>query len=240
MKYFKPSLNSNYLQSGGSKETVRIGLTDQGDKDCKDNKTAFKLMNGMLPRSQKILMEQVHGSAIKKIDIKKEVSSQFCCPKADGVYIKNTLKNRGLILGVRLADCMAVFVLKNGQLKGAFHAGWRGVVKNIAGKFSNIFTPSDRNLLEFFVSPHICENCFVVSKEIYQQFPDQAGCGMISKDKGKISLYKGLRQQLICTGVKKENINFMINDNYCTLENSKFHSHRRGDRERMLAFAIQP
>ncbi|MGM0440814.1 MAG: polyphenol oxidase family protein [Elusimicrobiota bacterium] len=236
-----------YSPDGNEENNLKFGLSAGNNKDFKKDETAFEFLQKLLPSGKIILMEQVHGDKIRKIQPGDLKNQKIYCPGVDGVYLDLPKTRAGISLGVRIADCMAVFMVKGKTLRGAFHAGWRGVAKNIGTRFSKLFSRNSRKDLKFLVSPHICGNCFEVSKDILKHFPENAtyypvydkDTGQILKNKGRVDLYEGLKYQLAETGVKKENINLLKNKNYCTFENKFFYSHRRKNKKRMLAFAIQ-
>ncbi len=72
-------------------------------------------------------MEQVHGSKIKQIYSIKNDSMTL--KGVDGVFFMENFKN--IAVGVRVADCMPVYIIWKESLAGVMHAGWQGVSKGI-------------------------------------------------------------------------------------------------------------
>jgi len=139
-------------------------------------------------------------------------------------------------VGVRAADCLPVFVFMNGRLVSAFHAGWRGVVSGIgaaAAEKIKLLSGENSSSIEVIAGPHICMNCFQAGDEIRNKFPAEAVQGK------NVNLFKALKLQMSKSGLKAENIKIFKNSGSCTYENSRYASFRKGDRNRMLSFAIQ-
>lgn len=176
-------------------------------------------------------MEQVHGSKIKQIYSIKNDSMTL--KGVDGVFFMENFKN--IAVGVRVADCMPVYIIWKESLAGVLHAGWQGVSKGIGEEIIKLINLRGLNKDEvyFFVGPHICKKCFKVKKEVKSKFRIDAVKG------DRVSLFDALKIQLKEGGISSDNIKLIKKQGFCTYENGDYYSHRRGDPERMLAFAIQ-
>lgn len=81
---------------------------------------------------------------------------------------------RGLGLGVRVADCLPVYVFSaDGRCAGVAHCGWRGTVARIAERTARQMSRrfavplSD---LHFALGPTICPACYPVGEDVAQEF----------------------------------------------------------------------
>ena len=80
----------------------------------------------------------------------------------------------GIGLGVRVADCLPVFVYaQDASCVGIAHCGWRGTALRIAEKLA--FQMAERlsvlpGRLRFALGPCICPGCYPVGEDVFQQF----------------------------------------------------------------------
>lgn len=111
--------------------------------------------------------EQVHGDQVAVVD---EGNLGKVAAGCDGLL---TLKPN-LWLGVRVADCLPLFLLSNeGKMVGIAHLGWRGLLKELVPHFVRTalslgdFSPQD---LLFIIGPSIGPCCYQVGEELAQKF----------------------------------------------------------------------
>ena len=162
-------------------------------------------------------MEQVHGVRVKVIrSIRDFPLSGEAVRRVDGVIFGKYFKD--IAVGVRVADCMPVFVFTDNRLAAFMHVGWRGLKKELPLKVAAALKQNREIFV--YVGPHICWKCFSLEGE-------------------KVNLFLEMKDQLIKAGIKRENIKLLKKNNYCTYENKEYFSHRRGNPQRMLAFVIQ-
>lgn len=179
-------------------------------------------------------MEQVHGSRIKQIYSKDDLPGNGNpLTGVDGVFFMQELKD--IAVGVKVADCMPVYIVWMNSLIGVVHAGWRGIAEKIGEEVIKSIDSRGLNKKEiyFFAGPHICEKCFKVGKEVIKKFPSAV------VKSNRLNLYEALKIQLKESGIYPGNIRLIKEKNFCTYENPDYYSHRRGDSQRMIAFAIQ-
>lgn len=163
-----------------------------------------------------INMEQIHGNKIvcvKKTDIGRTVK------KCDGL-VTNI---QGVSLSIRVADCLPIFFYSpTTNSIGLVHAGWRGLYKGIIGKTVKMFEKKPF----VFIGPHICQKHYEIKSDVAGKFKNYPKA--IKKINGKIFLDLGevAKEQLIESGVKKNNIKI---DKTCTFEDKSLSSFRRGD-----------
>jgi polyphenol oxidase len=150
-----------------------------------------------------------------------------------GRLIPNTdalvTKEPGMFLTVTGADCVPIYFYDpKFRVVGLAHAGWRGVVKNIAAaaiaKMKENYG-SELADIRVFVGPHIRSHHFEVKEDVAKEFasyPDR-----IVKPEGKILIDLGgvIKDQLVSADVNENNIEI---DQTCTFcENEKYFSFRR-------------
>jgi YfiH family protein len=129
-------------------------------------------------------------------------------------------KKRGLFLGVRTADCLPIlFFEPNVGIIGAVHAGWRGTLKNIAGRTVEAISREggDIDYLLVYIGPHIKVCCYDPPLGRLQLFQKKFGEKRPIFKKVKKKIYLDLTYanfyQLLKSGVKWENIE--VSD-FCT------------------------
>jgi YfiH family protein len=144
---------------------------------------------------------------------------------------------RGILLGVKTADCVPV--LLGDPKTGAFaavHAGWRGTVQSIAlkaiDKMRAVFGTNSMDLIAAIGPAATCQNYEVgqdVIDEFGEKFPDSAHLFTPTKaHHALIDLHTANKEQLVRTGVLPENISVAP---LCTMErNDLFFSYRKEKR----------
>jgi purine-nucleoside/S-methyl-5'-thioadenosine phosphorylase / adenosine deaminase len=112
----------------------------------------------------------VHGSAVHAIG----ADSRGVTSVGDGMVCATP----NLILGILTADCVPILLLdETAGVVGALHAGWRGVIANIAGvgvaAMSAIGARADR--IEAALGPAIGACCFEVDIDLARRFETEIG-----------------------------------------------------------------
>lgn len=111
-----------------------------------------------------LLMDQIHGDNILFINTLPDIKT---VPKVDGLITPLS----GVILGIRTADCIPLlFVDPEAQLIGAVHSGWRGTLKNIAGKTVQEMKKYGAKKIYASLGPAISQTHFEVGLEVYEAF----------------------------------------------------------------------
>lgn len=198
------------------------------------------------PTSNWVCTEQIHDNHIKKVsklDAGKGVHHYTDSIKGtDGIYTSD----HNILLTSAYADCVPLyFYAPTKQLIGLAHAGWKGTVKDIAGKMVQLWTEQEKVAPEDIyvtLGPAIEKCCYVVDDRVIDQvkniisenqfFPYEEIC------KGQYRLHlKQLNHYLLRqAGVPENNI---LISSYCTsCKNDLFFSHRKdgGKTGRMLSF----
>lgn len=134
-----------------------------------------------------------------------------------------------IILGVETADCVPIFLFdKENEVVGLAHAGWRGVVADIASSLieKSLTLGAKVDSLKIIIGPHIKECCFEIQEDIVSKFTDIV-TDSVEKRREQlfVNLSKILQRQLTRKGVLAENIT-VSSDCTCCLE-KVYNSYRR-------------
>jgi YfiH family protein len=150
-------------------------------------------------------------------------------PQGEGDALISKLPGVGL--AIRTADCLPILIADpRNRAVAAVHAGWRGVVSQIASKTIHEMChrfDSEPEDLVVAIGPGIGECCFEVGPEVAAQFQ--------LSGRTKVDLIETTCRQLGHIGVSREQISTSGLCSYCNRE--LFESYRR-DREasgRMVA-----
>lgn len=183
--------------------------------------------------SRLILPRQTHGSTVLRVDNAfLALGDKERAVALDGVDAVMTNVG-GVCIGVSTADCIPVLLYDCvTRSVAAVHAGWRGAVARIAEKavraMSDAYNsrPSD---VKAVIAPGISLQAFEVGNEVYDAFEqaafDMPRIALRYGERWHIDLWEAVRQQLLCAGVGRQNIETA---GICTYANyDKFFSARR-------------
>ena len=143
---------------------------------------------------------------------------------------------KNLCLTVTVADCLPIFF--HDESRGAIgiaHAGWKGVVKNIASvmveKMEQEFD-CDPQSLKVSIGPHIKSCHFKIQENILFEF--SAYQKFVSRRDGEIfvDLEKIVRGQLLEAGVGEANLEI---SKVCTACDQEYFSYRRDNPEEVVS-----
>lgn len=147
--------------------------------------------------------------------------------KEDGLV--TNLKN--VCLTVTVADCLPLYFYDHEKkVIGIAHAGWRGILKDIAGKMivgmMKNFKCAPKDVI-IYIGPHIKKCHFEVTNEVAEKFIAAGYKGHLARRDGEISvaLAQIVSKQLITKGVPKNNIKVSRECTYC--KKDKYFSYRR-------------
>jgi len=153
--------------------TLNLGITPQDSPEAVEhNRELFLRALGAVDIRGRLWpvasLRQVHSSAIHYIGRMP--------PKllgGDGLITDR----RGMLLGIRVADCLPVLVADTERRAiGAFHAGWRGTLARIAEKGigeMRLRFGSDPAHIVAAIGPGIHSCCYEVSLELRDKFAAQ-------------------------------------------------------------------
>ena len=207
-------------------------LTDNNDiilglSDKKDGPMKFSVGNRFLFFQNKGLTDKkivsaglVHQNRVVKVD---DVSESMIIPDCDALITDNP----HLLLTVTVADCLPIYFYDDSKKVVAIaHAGWRGVVLEIAKEVVRAFVDNYRSTLsdiKVFVGPHLRDCHFEVKDDVASYFPAET---IVRDDKIYVDI-----------GVLADNIKISLDCTYC-LENRYFSFRRDNpqDLETMIAY----
>ncbi len=105
------------------------------------------------PPNPWVRAEQVHGSAIAKVDVDQAGQT---IAGVDGLITRAP----NLFLTVRTADCLPLSLYDpKRQIIGLVHAGWRGIRQQIHLKALKLFNSPPQDIL-VGLGPSICADCY--------------------------------------------------------------------------------
>lgn len=211
---------------------VVCGLSEKLDGPMKydfDNQLAF-FKRQALDGRKLIGADLTHGDCVMIVDSQTAERMMSNC---DALITKD----KNCLLTVTVADCLPIYFYDvKKQVVALAHAGWKGVLNNIAQKTAlsliNDFgcNPND---IKIFIGPHIQECHFEVKNDVASQFNPQ----YLIKKAGKIyvRLAAAINDQLLKTGLLAQNISISPECTFCLKE--KYFSFRR-ERDKMIKAMI--
>lgn len=107
---------------------------------------------------------QVHGKSVHVVN-RANLAEK---PQGDGMVTAEP----GILLAVASADCVPILMTARGEIVGAIHAGWRGVMAGIAeeGVRAMERLGAKPNEIRAALGPSIGQCCFEVDEKLAQQF----------------------------------------------------------------------
>lgn len=197
-----------------------------------------------IKKNNLVLTSQVHEDnicVVSKKNINLEGSNFTRFESTDGLITDNT----EICLMTFHADCAVVYMIDiNKKIIGLAHAGWRGTVKNIAGKLVQKFLENYNSQAQDIIvaiGPSIGPCCFEVDMEVLEKFrklriPETYIHKSENHNKISIDLLEVNKNLVIKSGIKEENI---FKSDICTMCNHDLlFSHRatHGKRGTTAAF----
>lgn len=208
---------------------VSLGISHRKDGSMKNHPEQCRMI---LPDRTIIsarLADTSLVSVAEDIDGEKNISS------SDALITNQS----GCWLTITVADCLPLYFFDpEKKVVAIAHAGWRGVVGNIAGELVKKFVSrygSNVADIEVFVGPHLRSCHFEVQADLVGLFPLPA---VIVRDgRTFVDLTKVVSEQLIAAGVRPEQIEISPECTYC-LQDQYFSWRRDHPREieTMLAY----
>ena len=176
-----------------------------------------------------IVPHQVHGDAVLAVSDPADAPAvqERAAEGADGIVV--ACPDVASLLC--FADCMPVIAVAPSGAFAVVHAGWRGVMAEIAAKAVRELVRADRergvetspSQVNVYLGPHIHAECFETSEDILRQFMDRFGEGC-SAGPRHIDLAAAQRESLSRAGVSPERI---VDAGVCTVcENEAYFSYR--------------
>ncbi len=147
-------------------------------------------------------------------------------------------RDKNIFLALTVADCLPLYFYDSEKnIIGLAHAGWRGVLKNIAGKMAvKLISLSDAENLKVYIGPHLKQCHFEVKGAVLKNFFKYGDYVKRETSGNFVDLAGIVKKQLLQAGVKEKNIKINLD---CTCCRKKYFSFRRDkpeEPELMAAF----
>lgn len=218
--------------STGECSSLNLGFNRNDDRqNVLENYKIIAAAIGVNPENM-VLSRQVHDIRIKEVGVDDQGKGIFKDNDLFG-YDGLMTNKKNVALVTFYADCVPVFFIDpNKKAIAISHSGWRGTVKEIAAEtiksMKNAYgsRPED---IETAIGPSIGQCCFEVGGEVYEEFKSKLPwsakfCRKTKEDKWNIGLQQIIKESLMNSGVKEDNINL---SGICTKCNkATFFSHR--------------
>lgn len=219
------------VSHGNGFDTLDLGMGLEDD--VRENRRRFASALGS-DIEDMFSAKQIHSSTVE-IVTKNDLGRHFEC---DGFVTSE----KGLLLTVKVADCVPILLHDETGVIGAVHAGWRGTVSGIAVNAVKkmISLGASAENIKVAIGPCIHSCCYEVDIPFVNAVKAaEYGSELLSfitpaKTEGKFyaDLTEMNRHLLTLSGVKDENINICP---YCTsCESDVFFSHRASHGKRGL------
>ncbi len=215
-------------------KSMNLGFNNDSLENLNENFDIFSKALGF--RKEKVAATfQIHEDKIKKV-LKEDINGFTRFEGIDGLITNEP----GMTLCTFHADCIAIYMADvKKKVVGLAHAGWKGTVKNIAGKLAEKFVSeygSHKDDIVCAIGPGIKSCCFEVSGDVLDAFLNLDIPKTYISNGNMIDLMEVNRRFLIKFGLKNENI---FKSDVCTCCNhDMLFSHRasKGKRGNNAAF----
>lgn len=176
-----------------------------------------------------IVPQLVHGVSIVRVGFddrgKGSLAPSSAIASTDGLVTAE----KGLFLMVTAADCLPILIYDPiNRIVGVIHAGWRGILNQIAARTIDEFRKmsSEPSNLIVGLGPGICQKHFVVKKDVLNKFMAfYPSASLIRNSDGYVDLRKAVMIDLKQAGIPRENIEIA---NFCpSCDNGLFGSFRK-------------
>lgn len=215
-------------------QNLYLGISKKQDASMKNdfkNRLSFFKNKGL---SDKVIISAnlVHKDRVVMVDKLTESQNILACD----ALITN---NRQQLLSLTVADCLPIYFYdQEKQAIALAHAGWRGVVLNIAGrvvdKFIKHYQSNPENIL-VFIGPHIQKCHFEVNDDVSSQFAEKY---LVKReDKIYIDLSQVVFDQLLSSGLSFRHVKISDDCTFCL--DKDYFSYRRDkpeELETMIAY----
>jgi YfiH family protein len=174
-----------------------------------------------------ITVSQVHGDVVLRAGAAGGPTPRPPIGEADGVWTDVP----GTAVGVRTADCLPILIEdRGGRRVAAVHAGWRGVLANVAVRaLEQLFAAGTRaEDVRVVIGPCIQKCCFEVDGDLPARFAAAFGDVVVVPVEGKtkphLDLPRAVTVALARAGLPAAHVAALP---HCTRCDDRFFSHRR-------------
>ncbi|ADN09688.1 peptidoglycan editing factor PgeF [Sulfurimonas autotrophica] len=180
-------------------------------------------------------MKQIHSNIVKIVDKNDNFDNPLTC---DAVITNK----KHIPLMVMVADCSPLLFFDPVQnVIAAVHAGKAGafgnIIQNVIKSFTNDFYSVPKDII-VSIGPAICQNCYEVDDEIYQEAKELKLDYAVEKkdEKFYLDIKAILREQLHVMGIEEKNIEISSLCNCCHADT--FYSYRKNNNTGRFAGVI--
>lgn len=232
--------------STGNFSSLNLGLHVKDQPEIVRENREILARELSFPLKKWVFAEQVHSNKIMKVNKfsrgKGIHTYEDGLAGCDGVYTSE----KGIMLSLCFADCVPLFfIAPKHSLIGLAHAGWKGTVKDIAGKMVKKWQEDegvDAKDIYVAIGPSIGGCCYIVDeivissidKHVVKNYP--LPYKTLSNGKYQLDLKLLNEHYLRNVGIAEDHI--LISGLCTSCEEELFFSHRRdnGHTGRMLSF----
>jgi hypothetical protein len=201
---------------------IYLGISEKKDASLKNAPAACLAFFNHKNLKPKIIVSASleHGNQVMVVDnINKNKNIYHC-----DALITN---QPNFLLTITVADCLPLYFYdENKKVVAIAHAGWRGVVLNIAQQVIHAFVnsyQSDLKDIKVYIGPHIQACHFSVKEDVARKFnKENISC---HDKKIFVNLAQTVAGQLATSGIPTQNINISSECTYCLAD--KYFSFRR-------------
>jgi len=209
-------------------QNIHLGLSAKADGSMKNssaNRRAF-LKHKNLDKKIVVSAGLIHGN---KVTVVNGGGENITISDCDALITSD----RRYLLTITVADCLPLYFYDNEkQVVAIAHAGWRGVVAQIAKEVVDAFVDnygSNLKDIEVLIGPHIQDCHFEVKSDVAANF--KISETVIRNKKTYINLAGAVTKQLLDLGLLQTHIQVSSECTFCS--HDKYFSWRR-DKPREL------
>lgn len=203
-------------------------LTGKLDGDCGCSEAGARNRGAVLDRcglslASLVCVRQVHGAQVYAVSRRDAGKGACCLETAPASADALITSERGIVLGVTVADCVPVYLYSpKSASTGLIHAGREGTYQRICQHAVEAMRahfecpPGD---LRAIIGPSAGPCCYEVSDEIAERFRSEG----YSVRGNRLDLWETNRQQLLASGVAPDRI---FTSAQCTICSDRFFSFR--------------
>ncbi|WP_139652654.1 polyphenol oxidase family protein [Raoultibacter phocaeensis] len=215
--------------SAGPFESLNLGAHVNDDVTCVERNRAIVAEAFRVAPERMIVPLQVHGTHIVVADGEKAADVERARTAANAGADALVVEATNVAALLCFADCVPVIIVSPSGRFAVAHAGWRGAVHGIAAKTASLLARLDERdgfgstaaLMNAYLGPHICAECFETGDEVRARFLEKFG-EACTPDERHVDLACALRTDLKRVGVVR-----VADAGQCTVcGNERYFSHR--------------
>ncbi len=181
-----------------------------------------------------VVPKQVHGDTIIPIDEATDEALSTVHKLADAGADALMVSVCDVAALLCFADCTPVIIVSPSGRFSVVHAGWRGVLCNIAPKALNMLVEADTQAgltvnpeqYNIYIGPHIRKECFEIDADTHKRFVQEFGQGCVA-DETHIDLLEALMVGLERQGAVRDRIAYAQACTVCSSD--QYFSYRATD-----------